>query len=63
MRASVNPNFLGEKMEAYIDTDRILWIVLYINIAYIVYLCITIKSEIYEIKYRIKDLVDRKDKY
>jgi hypothetical protein len=48
-----------------IDTDRILWIVLflnlYLNIAYVVYLCITIKSEIYEIKYRIKDLADRKE--
>jgi hypothetical protein len=40
------------------------------NIAYIVYLCITIKSEIYEIKYEmryeikdlLKNLVDRRDR-
>ena len=57
-----------------IDTDRMLWLVLFLNmslyIAYIVYLCVTIKSEIYKIEYeikyeikdRLKELVDRKDR-
>jgi len=39
--------------------ERVLWAILYLFITYIVYLCLTMKSLLYGIEERIKDLEDK----
>jgi hypothetical protein len=41
------------------DSDRVLWVVLYLTITYIIYMCITIKSLLYSIEERVIELLKK----